>query len=696
MAFKEKNKTPHYRTDQTIDKEPEVEKLEPCVTFVVEAWENWNSHWSSKMSDFEKYYDRWKGKPPQRDEEWQSQFNKRLTWQAEKALVAQFHPALFPVPAPIEVDATEVQDEFQGVLAKSIVAHWFKVGKFSLEYLKGMRSAAIYGTGLFEDDWYVRKEKIYEKVEEEIDDFRPMVDENSKPVLDDDGNVRASVVGKRKVIRENDRFDVVEDRYRVRKANIFSWRIHPSKTSDDDDYPAIKQEFITYDTLLDRQRELEKYGTEGFDENILEKIKKDNFKVDSSDLNRLKKDGDFDDNKNPNLELLNYWGLYSDDQEKEKTPHWIIVVNRKYKLRLSENPFWHKKPPLFHIVWAEDEKDSYYGIGLAESGESAEDRANMTVNIRMDERKKNVRGGGWYNANDKKISKKLLQRNLPGLWKPCSDVNASVKPDMPIPKSTQDDYKEEETTVNDHRDITGATTSLLPTADEKQQHKTLGGMKLLIGQAAQRLKPDLVNIEMMGIRTAANRAFLLTRQFMDKPKMIELVASSDQLKRFGVEKIYELTPDKIIGKVNFYCTGLSETIETSQKVDSLLKYAEITSKIPPMMAITNYQGIAKRIALWLGFEDIGDIVLAFNPNSPLAPMPPAQPPGLPGGLPGGLPQGMIPGVPPLGMPHALPQGRPLPGVPNRPIQPPVPGNGNRLPPEMLQLIVSKMMQARQP
>ena len=114
------------------------------------------------------------------------------------------------------------------------------------------------------------------------------------------------------------------------------------------------------------------------------------------------------------------------------------------------------------------------------------------------------------------------------------------------------------------------------------------------------------------------------------------------------------------------------------------------SKIPPMMAITNYQGIAKRIALWLGFEDIGDIVLSFNPENPLAQLPP-QPPALPGGI----PQGIIPGVPPPGLPPALPPGLPLPGVPNIPMQP-VPGNGNRLPPEILQLIANNIMQGRQP
>src|SRR3990167_3555968 len=675
MAFKEKNKTSHYRTDTTVDnKVSEVEKLEPCVKYVVECWEQWDAHLSTKMSDFERYYDRWKGKPPVREEEWQSQFHKKLTWQAEKALIAQFHPALFPIPAPIEVDATEVQDEFSGILAKSVVAHWFKIGKFTLEFLRAMRSAGVYGTGLLEDDWYVRKEIVYEKIEEQIDDFRPIV----------------SVVGKRPVTKENKKTSVVEDRYRVRKANIFSWRIHPSKLSDDDDYPAIKQEFITFDTLVERQSELERYGGKGFEKGVLDKIKKDKFKVNEADINRMQKDGDFDDKKSPNIEVLSYWGLYGEEDD-EKLPYWIMVVNRKYKLRISENPFWHKKPPLFHINWHEDEKDSYYGIGVAEVGASAEDRVNTTINIRTDERKKNVRGGGWYNANDKKINKKLLQRNLPGLLKPCSDVNTSVRPDLAIPKSTQDDYKEEETTVSDHREITGATSSLLPTGDDKTPHKTLGGMKLLLGQSTQRLKPDLVNMEMMGIRVAANRAFLLTRQFMTEPMMIELVASSDQLKQFGVKKIYELTPDKIINKVNFYCTGLSETIETSQKIDSLLKYAEMTSKIPPMMQITNYQGIAKRIALWLGFEDLGDLIM-FNPAAPLAPQPPAPAPVLPGpqgvpGLPPGIPQGMPQGLLPTGLP---------PGLPPPNVMPQVPGNGG-LPPEIINLIASRMqMQGRQP
>lgn len=615
MVDKTQGKTPHYKTHTTLDTQKE-EEIDPTVEFVVDSWELWNNHWSDKFSDFDRYYDQWIGIPPKRDEDWQSQFNKKLTWQAVAVLVSRFHSALWPVPAPIEQESTEVEDELQGILGKSIVSHWFKIGKFSMEFLKGMRSSGIYGTGLFEDDWYQRKEIVNSKVDKDVDDFRPLVDDNGAKVLDDEGNIRSEAVGTRKVRIDQSKLEVVEDRYRVRKVSIYSWRVHPNKVSDDDDFPAIKQEFITFSDLQKRQAELEKYGLGSFDD--MDKIKTDTFKIDETDKKRQQKGGEYHDKKNPRLEVLHYWGLWTEDDSKnaEKVPSWIMIVNRKFKIKVSENPYWHKKPPLFHIVWTEDEKESYYGIGLAQIGESAENRANSVVNTRTDIKKKNIRSGGWYNALDKKIKKTHLVDNTPGRMKPCSDISKAVKYDDP-PSLSQDDYKEEETAVNDHREITGATSSLLPTENKKNQPDTLGGMQLVIGQSAQRLKPDLLMMESMGIRKMANRAFLLTRQFLTKSEAIELVASADERKRLSLDKIYNLGPKEILGKMEFYSTGLSESIEKGQNIDKLMKYAEVTGKIPGMQEITNYQGIAKRIALWLGFEDVEEFV-QMNPQDPLA------------------------------------------------------------------------------
>ena len=110
---------------------------------VRDAWIKWDAHWGSKMTKFGEYYDRWKGKPPTRDEEWQSQFHKKLTWQALATLVSRFHSAMFPVSAPIDCDTSDNANLFQTIIAKSMVAHWFKVGKISIEFLRGMRSAGI-------------------------------------------------------------------------------------------------------------------------------------------------------------------------------------------------------------------------------------------------------------------------------------------------------------------------------------------------------------------------------------------------------------------------------------------------------------------------------------------------------------------------------------------------------------------------
>jgi hypothetical protein len=456
----------------------------------------------------------------------------------------------------------------------------------------------------------------------------------------------------------------------VRKANIFAWRIHPNKIDDDDDFPAIKQEFVTYDDLLERQAEAEKYGFTKFDN--IEKLEQDKFNIKEEDLKRLQKEGDYIDKDNPRIELLHYWGLYSDSANVQKKPMWIIVANRKYILRKQDNPYWHKKPPLFHIVWTEDERPSYYGIGLCEIGADAEDRANTNVNIRIDERKKSLRGGGVYNRLDKKIKKSELQQNIPGLWRGASDIN-NIKPDLPIPKSTLDDYKEEEVAVNDHREITGASSALLPTENPRNRPDTLGGMQQELGQAVAKLKPDLSMMEIMGIRKIADRALLLTRQFMTKEETIEIIASESQLKQFNIAKIYTMTPEQLMGSVRFFCTGLSESLDKMQNIDKALKFMEILQKTAPGHPFVNF--LIKKIAFWLGFEDAGE----FFDNMPMLPaMPPGLPPGLPPGAQGGA---IIPG----GIPMPVPPGMPPPG-----------GNGGRLSPELLAMIAQNIARGGQP
>lgn len=684
---KDKSKTPHYKVDaKSVSVNDPAEDLEPCVKFVVDNFEKWSDFWADKFTKFEKYYDQWIGVPPKRDEDWQANFHKRLTWQAEKTLTAKYHSALFPTSAPIETVATETTDETQSILAKSLVTHWFKIGLFSKEFLSAIRGAGIYGTALFEDGWYIRKEPQFNKVDSQIPDYRPMVDEQGATLLDENGNVRSNRVEMKTITQVKEKLTVVEDRYRVKKANIFSWIIHPNKLDDDDDYPVIKQEFITYNDLLDKQAEFQKYNIAGFEN--LDEIKEDKYKISAGDARRYQKEGEFSDDKNPRLEILSYWGLYTEQEgddnykkESKKRPMWIMVVNRKWKIKLAENPFWHKKPPLFHIVWNEDEKPSYYGIGLAQSGEDAEKRANNVVNTRTDIMSKTVKGSGWYNALDKKIKKSQVQSNLPGLMRACSDINNAFRYDVP-PSPGITDYKEEEVAINDHREITGATTSLLPTADVSQQHKTLGGMEILVGQGLQRLKPDIVLMELMGIRKIANRALLLSRQFMSKDETIELIAPADKLRQIGLEKIYKMSPGQIIGSVNFHCTGLSETLDRQQNIEKLLKFVEIFSKNPTTAQSLNLPEIMKQISYWLGIED-GDKFINQMPAMLPGMQEQGQPQGMPG-LPPGMPppQGMLPP-----MPQGMPQQMPVPGGPQ--------GIPPGLPPQILAMIAARIGQATQ-
>jgi hypothetical protein len=190
-------------------------------------------------------------------------------------------------------------------------------------------------------------------------------------------------------------------------------------------------------------------------------------------------------------------------------------------------------------------------------------------------------------------------------------------------------------------------------------------------------------MEIMGIRRIANRAFMLSRQFMSLPQAIELVASEDKLKQFNLQKIYKMEPYQLIGGVNFFCTGLAESIDKMQNIDKALKFMEVLQKTTPGNPFIQY--LTKKIALWLGFEDAEQFLSAI-PMAPQGGMPQGAP--VPPGVPPGMP------MPPQGMPPVPPNQMPMvrPGMP--PQGGPMPQQGQGLPPQLLMQIISQMQQGR--
>lgn len=652
-----RKKSSHY--DTTPTEKPKAEPLvsiPPEVKFVVGEWKKYDAYWQSRLSDFDHYYEVWKGKKPERPEEWQAQHNKKLVFQDERNLVSRFHSALFPTEAPIDHSATEDIDEVNAIIAKSMVAHYFKMGNdetVQTEFLKMQRSSGIYGTGYGETEWFQKRAWIFDKGEVEEDDYRSLRGPNGF-LLDKDGNVQTQLLDvKKKVFREKKSYGVVDNRPRLKFTNIFAWRVHPKKMCPEDGYPAIKQEFVSYETLLDMQEEAKALGFEPFEAEGITRLKEMKVQVKESDYSRHLRGGDFKDQDNPEVELKHYWGLYALQDEKgtpKKVPTWITIANDAILLRKIRNPHWHQSPPLVKIVWTFDPKESWYGIGLPEIGEASEARVNDIINYRFDNLTKIINVGGSYNANDPKIEKRLLSVSSPGLWRPCSEPGKSYQYDRP-PDVTTGAYVEEQRATEDHRDTTGSVASLAPTSDPKQEKKTLGQSQISLHGATERLKPDLKMQELQGVKVVANRFHMLLRQFGVKEELIELLASEDELKRFKLEKMMQIDPKRLIGKADFYCTGLSEFLEKEQMIEKLLKFREITQNDPTI----NIQEVNRRIANLMGFPDIEKLVnpLPLQPQTagqtpPGAPPLPGQPfqPDLPAGLPSQIPQALEGGIPP--------------------------------------------------
>jgi hypothetical protein len=174
---------------------------------------------------------------------------------------------------------------------------------------------------------------------------------------------------------------------------------------------------------------------------------------------------------------------------------------------------------------------------------------------------------------------------------------------MDTPDVTAEAYREEALAKQDFRESTGATSAMMPSDNQDEQHRTAMGIQLLQGAAGMRFRPVLRNIELDGIQQLAMFYFSNARQFMTIPEWVLIVGKDGQ--KYNVR----VTPEQIQAKIFFIPTGLSETVNKETQIGQLLRYKEITMNDPTI----NRTEINKRIAELFGFKDVDKLVIQAQP-----------------------------------------------------------------------------------
>jgi len=548
---------------------------DPCVEWVVKQFEWYEKFHEPRFSKMRKIIDYWEGKPSSSVEaDWQNNVVVPAMMEAEQTITPRICTALFPTDAPLDIKAEGDTPQEDATIIKFLIQHYFRVSDVQRKSSSMLTQNTLLGTAYAESGSWLNK-KGY--------------------VIDADTGQR--------VIR------TIDNRPDFQHVDFFEMFPHPSKISMDDGLPVIRRRFIDEEAL------------KSIAENPFFKF--DDLKKALEDKNAPKRpsyDG-IDAFERKEYEVLDYWGPWDltfakQGGAKEETltqkavPHWVIIINRKVKVRYIPNPYDHQLPPFVKTNLYPSARPSWFGVGIGEIGLPTQERLNKIVNQRLDNVDLILNKQGVYNGNDPLIKPKQLHVSAPGIWRKVSDVNTSIRW-MDTPDVTSSSYKEEELAKNDFRESVGANNALMPSNEPGDQHRTAMGIQLLQGAAGMRLRPVLTNLECDFVAATARFYFSNIKQFMSESEWIEIMGD-------GVSKMIEVSPDQIQRRVRFVPTGITETVNKETQIGQLLRFKEVTQNDPTI----NRAEINKRIAELFGFKDTNKLIVAQQ----AAPMQgPAQP-----------------------------------------------------------------------
>lgn len=526
------------------------------VQYVLDQFKRSEDFYGDKKNRISQDEERWKGTPPPAPAGFEHghRIHLKLTWKAEKVLTSRIHSTLFPVEAPIDYEATGSEDEPLADGTKEMVRLYFKKAEVKSKSKPVIRQIVLHGTGMAEVSLKIKKQLVYEK------------------------GAEIKGEGIDTIVYDGPTFEFMD----IREAFP-----DPNMREITDSYPFIRRRFMSLTDLEVTETEAQSKGYSKFQNlaKLREGLNKEKVKVEQDAIARREKS---ETTKGDDIEIIEMWHPYWDYKGK-KRPCWIMIANRQYELFTRSNPYWHQTPPYVKTVLFED--GTFFGIGIAQAGESHEDLANELTNQRLDNVSIVINRQVKYDANDPKIDVRKLRVSKPGGIHACSNPQTSIIWDAP-PDVTQSSYIEVRDAVEHHREITGATTPI-QAVSPAEQHKTASGMAMLIRTASERLKINLSEIEYNLIIRTADLFCAILYQFKDTDEIIRIIWDE------GKKKPVTVSPKDLLRELDFRATGMSETIAKELQIAQLLRFLEITRDDPTI----NRKEANKRLLYLMDIKD---------------------------------------------------------------------------------------------
>lgn len=580
-----------------------MEEIHPLTKIVWNQFKRSKDFWASEYEAIDNWDLYWESSPDvvSATKDWEDKIHVPLTFGAEQVLTPRIHAVITATDPPFDVVGVEKRDDRGAISIKHLEGHHFKLSDFDGKSVYYVRQAAARGTTIAQVFWNLKERYLTNRgvEEEDITELDPVTGEQI-------------VVGKRPVTRKRTKKAKIRNHPDFEVFSVKDAFPDPDSVGfeeDLEDLPFIRRQKVSFQKLKDWNEIAKALGIDEF-QNL--------DKLEEEIITKKKKDEEV--TTQVNITLLHYWGVIDlskyeievkENLKEKMLPSWITIgytdeneesLKGKYFIRAIENPYYHGEHPFVKSVWIKKKTPSWFGIGIAQAGQSSADRVNDIVNMRQANIKRIINKRFFYDVNDVSLDLDAAERGEPGVGIGMRDTIRSMVWEQ-IGDVTQSSYLEEKMAKQDFQEATGAVAAITP-GGRSEQHATVRGMMLLQGQAGERLKIIAKDIEGTFNKRLSQMYHELSKQFMKKKEVFDILGED------GKYYPFEVSPEDIVAKVNFRTTGVSEIVSREMQINQLLQFKQLTMNDPTI----DKAEINRRIAILFGFKDLDSLIRKLSPE----------------------------------------------------------------------------------
>jgi len=307
-------------------------------------------------------------------------------------------------------------------------------------------------------------------------------------------------------------------------------------------------------------------------------VQKDQYKVLRDAVQGLSKPNDKDSKC---VEVFEYWGKYDINGDGIEKECLICVANRKYVIRLDENPYEHKRKPFISFVDTQMPNE-FWAIGEVEPLKNLQYELNDIRNQRMD----NVTlilNRMWKVNKNGDVDEADLVSQAGGIVH-VGDNNALEV--IQTPDVTASSYNEETLVKADMQQASGVTdytkgSSAGGKGNSALANETATGIMLLQEAGNARFKFKLDNLE-DSLKEFGEQLNALNQQFIKKPMVIRIVGEEGTQWK-------QVSPKEIKGQFDIMVEAGS-----TQPMSKSVRRAEARELLMTLIPIAQVAGINLR------------------------------------------------------------------------------------------------------